>query len=171
MKLQRGKFLINNIDDLVNIPTNKDGIKKIIDLAYIGQFEYEGNAIPISRMFIEYYKEDYLFYPTQIFNKDGNQMYIYANSNLVNDKIKENPNFISNLAKCDIERNLTLWEYINKKSEECFYDFWWNIEGDYLIIFGEDKKELINLFINECHQRDGGKQSIKRKLLTIGYKI
>lgn len=171
MKLKRGKFLINNIDDLVNIPTNKDGIKKIIDLAYIGQFEYEGNAIPISRMFIEYYKEDYLFYPTQIFNKDGNQMYIYANSNLVNDKIKENPNFISNLAKCDIERNLTLWEYINKKSEECFYDFWWNIEGDYLIIFGEDKKELINLFINECHQRDGGKQSIKRKLLTIGYKI
>lgn len=137
----------------------------------MGQFEYEGNAIPISRMFIEYYKEDYDFYPTQIINKDGDQMYIYANSNLVNDKLKENTNFISNLARFDIDQNFSLWEYINKNLEECHYDFWWNIEGDYLIIFGEDKKELINLFINECHQRDGGKESIKRKLLTIGYKV
>lgn len=171
MKLQKGKFIINNIDELVNIPTDKDGIKRIIDLEYMGQFEYEGNTIPISRMFIEYYKEDYYFYPTQIFNKDGNQMYIYANGNLVNDKLKENQNFISSLAKFNIERNFSLWEYINKNSEEYLYDFWWNIEGDYLILFGEDKKDLINLFINECHQRDGGKEEIKRKLLTIGYKV
>ena len=171
MKLQKGKFLINNIDESVNIPIDKDGIKRIIDLEYMGKFEYEGNAIPISRLFIEYYKEDYYFYPTQIFNKDGNQMYIYANGNLVNDKLKQNPNFISSLAKFNIERNFSLWEYINKDLEECLYDFWWNIEGDYLILFGEDKKDLINLFINECHQRDGGKESIKRKLLTIGYKI
>lgn len=171
MKLQKGKFLINNTDELVNIPTDKDGIKRIIDLEYMGQFEYEGNTIPISRMFIEYYKEYYYFYPTQIFTKDGNQMYIYANGNLVNDKLKENQNFISSLAKFNIERNFSLWEYINKNSEDCLYDFWWNIEGDYLILFGEDKKDLINLFINECHQRDGGKEEIKRKLLTIGYKV
>lgn len=171
MKLQKGKFLINNIDELINIPPDKDGIKRIIDLKYMGQFEYEGNAIPISRMFIEYYKEDYYFYPAQIFNKDGNQMYIYANINLINDKLKENPNFISSLAKFNIERNFSLWEYINKDSEECLYDFWWNIEADYLILFGENKKDLINLFINECHQRDGGKEEIKKKLLTIGYKV
>lgn len=171
MKLQKGKFLINNIDELINIPADKNGIKRIIDLEYMGQFEYEGNTIPISRMFIEYYKEDYYFYPTQIFNKDGNQMYIYANDNIVNDKLKENPNFISSLAKFNIERNFSLWEYINKDSEECLYDFWWNIEADYLILFGENKKDLINLFINECHQRDGGKEEIKRKLLTIGYKV
>lgn len=171
MKLQKGKFLINNIDELVNIPEDKNGIKRIIDLEYMGQFEYEGNTIPISRMFIEYYREDYYFYPTQIFNKDGNQMYIYANGNIVNDKLKENPNFISSLAKFNIEQNFSLWEYINKDSEECLYDFWWNIEADYLILFGEDKKDLINLFINECHQRDGGKEEIKRKLLTIGYKV
>ena len=171
MKLQKGKFLINNIGELGNTPIDNDGIKRIIDLEYMGQFEYEGNAIPISRMFIEYYKEDYYFYPTQIFNKDNNQMYIYANSNLVNDKLKENTHFIYNLGKFNIERNFSLWEYINHNPEECLYDFWWNIEGDYLILFGEDKKDLINLFINECHQRDGGKEEIKRKLLTIGYKI
>ena len=87
MKLQKGKFLINNIDELVNIPEDKNGIKRIIDLEYMGQFEYEGNTIPISRMFIEYYKEDYYFYPTQIFNKDSNQMYIYANGNIADEKL------------------------------------------------------------------------------------
>ncbi len=171
MKLQKGKFLINSINELANIQNDKDGIRRIIDLAYMGQFEYEGNAIPISRMFIEYYKEDYYFYPTQIFNKEGNQMYIYANSSIVKDKLKQNPNFISNLAKYNIERNFSLYEYINKNSEECLYDFWWNIAADYLIVFGEDKKELTKLFINEFHQCDGGKESIKRKLLTIGYKF
>lgn len=171
MKLQKGKFLINNITELNNIHTDKDGIKRIIDLAYMGQFEYEGNTIPISRMFIEYYKEDYHFYPTQIFNKYGDEMYIYANGNLINDKLKENPNFISNLVKLNIDKNFSLWEYINKNIEECLYDFWWNIEGDYFIIFGEEKKELINLFIDECYNRDGGKEKIKSKLLTIGYKI
>ncbi|MBQ3020939.1 MAG: hypothetical protein IJD92_01785 [Bacilli bacterium] len=108
MKLQKGKFLITNIGELANIPIDNDGIKRIIDLEYMGQFEYEGNAIPISRMFIEYYKEDYYFYPTQIFNKDNNQMYIYANSNLVNDKLKENPHFIYNLSKFNIDRNFSL---------------------------------------------------------------
>lgn len=171
MKLQKGKFLINSIDELVNIPVDEDDIKRIIDLEYMGQFEYEGNAIPVSRMFIEYYKEYYYFYRTQIFDKDGKQMYIYANGNLVNDKLKENQNFISILAKFNIERNYSLWEYVNENPEECLYDFWWNIDGDYLIFFGEDKKELINLFINKCHQRDSGKEEIKRKLLTIGYKV
>jgi len=75
------------------------------------------------------------------------------------------------LSKHDIDRNFSLWEYINKNSEECIYDFWWNIEGDYFILFGEEKKEIINYFINECYQRDGGKEEIKRKLLTVGYKI
>ena len=60
---------------------------------------------------------------------------------------------------------------MNKSSNECSYDFWWDIEGDYFIIFGEDKKDLINLFINECYHRDGGKELIKRKLLKAGYKI
>ena len=171
MKLQKGKFLVNNINELSNVPTDNDGIKRIIDLAYMGQFEYEGNTIPISRMFIEYYKDDYIFYPTQIFNKDGNQMYIYANSTLINEKLNENPNFLSHLVNFNIDRNLSLWEYINKNTEKCQYDFWWNINGDYFIIFGEDKIELINLFIDECYKRDGGNESIKRKLLKIGYKI
>lgn len=171
MKLQKGNFIINSMDELDNVPMEKDGIKKIIDLEYMGQFEYEGNAIPISRMFIEYYKEDYYFYPTQIFNKEGHQMYIYANSDSINKKLKKNPKYISDLAKYNIEQNYSLHEYVNNNPEECFYDFWWNIESDYFILFGEEKQKLVNFFINQCDRRDGGKEMIKTKLLKIGYKL
>ena len=171
MKLQKGKFLIKSINDLDNISVSKDGIKRVINLAYMGQFEYEGNAIPISRMFIEYYNNDYVFYPIQIFNPNDEQMYVYANSNLVNEKLKDNPDFISNLAEYNIENNFSLWDYINNNLKECLYDFWWDIEGDYLIFFGEEKKEIINYFIDACYNRDGGKEQIGKKLLKIGYKL
>lgn len=171
MKLQRGRFLIKNIMDLNNAIETKDGIKRVIDLDYMGKFEYEGNAIPISRMFIEYYKENYLFYSTNIFNKTDEEMFIYANSNLVNDRLKQNPNFILDLAKYNINKNYSLNKYINDNKEECFCDFWRDIESDYFIFFGEEKKEIIEYFINKCHNRDGGKEEIKRKLLTVGYKL
>jgi hypothetical protein len=171
MKLQKGKFLIKNIDELENGVIDNNGKNKIIDLEYMGQFEYEGNAIPISRMFIEYYKEEYCFYPTGILNKEGHQMYVFANSNLVNERIKQNPDFLIDLSRFNINQNYSLWEYINKMPKECLYDFWWNIEGDYFILFGERNKEIISLFINEGYKYDGGKEEIKTKLLKIGYKI
>ena len=171
MKLQKGKILIKSINDIKNIQKDNTDMRSLIDLEYMGQFEYEGNAIPISRMFIEYYKENYFFYPVQIYNKEGLQMYIYANESMVNEKLKENKNFIFNLAEFNIDRNYSLWEYINNNSKECLYDFWWNIEGDYFILFGEENKKIITFFINECFNRDGGKEEIKRKLLKIGYRI
>lgn len=171
MKLQKGKFLVKNTDELENGLLDNNGKNKIIDLEYMGQFEYEGNAIPISRMFIEYYKEDYSFYSTGIFNKEGQQMYVFANGSLVNEKLKQYPNFITDLSNFNIKRNYSLWEYINNDPKKCLYDFWWSIEGDYFILFGEENKKIISLFIDAGYERDGGKEEIKTKLLKIGYKI
>jgi len=163
MKLQRGKFLVNKVNEI------KDN--NIIELDYMGYFEYEGNTIPISRMFIEYYKEDYCFYCTNIYNKENEEMFIYINSNLVNDKLKDNPKYIVSLARYNIDRNYTLWQYINKDIKDCSTNFWWNIEADYFIFFGEDKKDLIKFFIENSFIRDGGTEEIKKKLLRIGYDI
>lgn len=163
MKLQRGKFLVNNVSEI------KDD--NIIDLSYMGYFEYEGNTIPISRMFIEFYKDDYDFYKTNIFNKNNEEMFIYINRNLIDEKLKDNPNYIFSLAKYNIDRNYTLWQYINKDIKELDVNFWWNIEGDYFIFFGEDKKDVIKYFIENSFIRDGGKDEIKKKLLSIGYDI
>jgi len=163
MKLQRGKFLVNNVNEI------KDN--NIIDLDYMGYFEYEVNTIPISRMFIEYYKEDYCFYSTNIYNRNNEEMYIYANSEIVKEKLNNNPNYIVSLANYNIDRNYTLWQYINKDIKDCKNDFWWNIEGDYFIFFGENKKELINYFILNSFIRDGKQEEIKKKLLKLGYDI
>ena len=171
MLLQKGRFLINNILELENVPENKDGIRRTIDLAYMGKFEYEGNTIPISRMFMEYYKDKYLFYQTNVINRNGEIMYIYANSDIVNKKLSNNNNFINDLAQYNIEKNFSLWEYVNHEPSACLYNFWWNVESDYLIIFGEEKKEIVNKFINDCYYRDGGNDEIKRKLLKVGYNL
>ena len=171
MLLQKGRFLIKDIDELSNLDVDKDGLKKVIDLAYMGQYEYEGNAIPISRMFIEYYKEKYEFYPTDIYNKNNEQMYVFVNRDLINEGLDSNPNYIADLVKHDIDKNMSLWEHINHKVEESRYDFWWNIEADYLIFFGDAKKEIINYFINSCYDRDGMKEGLQKKLSLAGYKL
>lgn len=169
MKLQKGRFIVKTIDELKDILI-KDNNKKIIDLGYIRQIQYDENSISESSMSIEYYKNDYTFYPIPVFNKNNQQMYIYANKNTIDNKLKENPNFLSRLAKYNISLNTTLQDYINNPND-CFYDFWWNTEINYFIFFGEEKKQIVEAFINESLSYDGSKEEIKRKLLTIGYKL
>ena len=166
MQLLRGNFLVNNINEI-----NYNDDENIIDLAYMGAFEYEGNAVPISRMFIEYNKDSYSFYPIDIYNKDKKQMFIFINKEIIDEKLINNPNYLIELANHCVSRNFSLWEYINKETKDLHYNFWWNIESDYFIFFGEEKKNIINYFINNCYEHDGGHQEIKRKLLKVGYKL
>lgn len=42
MKLQKGRFLIKSINDIKNIQKDSTDMRKLIDLEYMGQFEYEG---------------------------------------------------------------------------------------------------------------------------------
>lgn len=165
--LQRGHFTIPNVLELPNIIPDERGISKVIELDYMGKYEFEGNAIPISRMFIEYNKDFYEFVPVDIYNKNGNQMFLYINTYLLLAKDSES---IHKMAEKQINKNYSLYEYINHP-EEASCDFWWDIQGDYFIFFGEEKKELVEYFINTCFTKDGGKESIKQKLHKAGYKL
>jgi len=168
MLLQRGKFLIKDISNIDLMETNNDGIKRIIDLEYMGNFEYEGNTVPVSRMFIEYYNEEYEFVPVSIYNKRDEQMYFYLNKKILENKPEH---YLLNIARKIIDRNYSLYQYINEEFDNKTTDFWWDLEGDYFIFFGDRKIELINYFINSCYKRDGEKEGIKQKLLKIGYKM
>ena len=163
MLLQRGKFLIDSA------PNNKKEKVDVIDLDYMGSFEYEGNAIPLSRTYIEYFKDKYVFYPTQIFDKNGNQMFIYANSDLLNSKVENDGEYILKLAKYKINNNYSLWEYIKYGPNNSEYNFWWDIEGAYFIFFGEKYKDVIQYYIDYCYFRDGKKDGIKRIIKKAGY--
>lgn len=166
MLLQKGKFIIKDISELINVEEENDGIKRIVDLNYMGQFEYEGNLVPISRMFIEYYKDEYEFIPIDIYNINQEKMYFYFNKTLLESK-KES--YLYELAKTILERDFSLWDHINKNSNEI--DFWWNLNEDYFIFFGDKKIELINYFIESCYKRDGQKEGIEKKLIKAGYKM
>lgn len=161
MLLQRGRFVIKSINELEKLDTDKDGLKKIIDLDYMGKFEYEGNAIPLSRMYIEYFRENYEFRHFDVYDANGEQMIVYC------DKEKD----IEGLPEYLLERNYSFYEHVKYSNKEYDNDFWWNIGGDYFIFFGEGKKELINYFVNGCFERDGGKQLIKEKIAKCGYKV
>lgn len=168
MLLQQGRFIIKDISQINLVEPSSDGIRRIIDLNYMGQFEYEGNSVPISRMFIEYYKDEYQFYPIDIYNNNNEQMYFYFNSILLKDKPQ---NYLYNLAKKILARNYSLWNYINNSGDNITTDFWWELNGDYFIFFGDKKIELIEYFIESCYKRDGEKGEIKKKLIKAGYKM
>ena len=121
----------------------------------MGKFEYEGNTIPISRMFIEYFKDDYFFYHVNIFNALVEQMIIYANSQMVKDINSEK------LAKKLITKNYSLFQHIKYPDLEYGNNFWWDVKSDYFV-FLEKTKNIIETFILECLQKDGGKQIIKK---------
>lgn len=166
MLLQRGNFTIKNISEIDTVKTDEDGLKRIIDLDYMGRVEYEGNTIPLSRMIIEYNKDKYQFYPIDIFNNNKEQMIIYANSEQT-DEIVDWEKFGMNL----IDKNYSMHEHIGNPENENGNNFWWSVDNDYFVFFGEDKKELINYFISGCYEKDGGKPLIKQKIAKCGYKI
>ena len=149
MLLQRGNFTINNISEIDTLETEKDGLKRIIDLDYMGKSEYEGNAIPLSRMIIEYNNDKYQFYNIDIFNNNGEQMIIYANSEQIID-ILDWKEFALKL----IERNYSMYEHVHNPKNEYGNNFWWNISGDYFIFFGEEKIESIKIYPSDYNKTE-----------------
>ncbi len=168
MRLQRGNFTVNNISEIDKLDVNKDGIRRVIDLSYMGQFEYEGNTVVVSRMYIEMNKPDYYFYPVNQFDSLGKQMFYYFNSKLLVDKDSD---FLEKRAKSDIDRNYSLWEYMKYSDREGMTNFWWDLNCDYFIFFGEEKKDIITYFIDKCYERDGKIEGIQKSLHKAGYKV
>lgn len=168
MKLQRGNFTINNTSELDKLDTNKDGIRRVIDLSYMGQFEYEGNTVVVSRMYIEMNKSDYVFYPVNQYDSLGRRMFYYFNSKLLIDKDSA---YLEKRAKSDIDRNYSLWEYMKYSDKEGMTNFWWDLNCDYFIFFGEEKKDIITYFIDKCYERDGKVEGIQKSLHKAGYKV
>lgn len=165
MLLQSGRFVVKNMKELESRKPDSDGLKKVIDLDYIGQFEYETNTILILRMLMEYRRNEYQFYPLDIFNKNDEQMIMFA-------ILEEDADLscLSQVAWSDIDKNYSLYRHINHPNEEFGNDFWWNINHNYMIFFGKEKIDLINYFLDSTYTRDGGKEEIVKKLAKVGIK-
>ena len=167
MLIQRGRFTINNMTEIDTISSSDDGIKKVIDLNYMGEFEFEGNAIPFSRMYIEYHREEYEFIPLNVYSKNGEQLFIFISR----EELKDRPdNYLELLVDYVDLRQYSFYEYINYP-EKANTNFWWDIGSHFMLFFGEEKKKIIEYFIDSCYKRDGSKEEIKQKVLKAGYRF
>ena len=165
--LQKGRFNINNIDELDNLEVDKNGIKSVIDLEYMGKIQYEGNAVAISRLIIEYFREDYEFIPMNVYNKNNEELFIFI------DKValKEHEEVtLQKLYEWLYERVYSLYDHINGRDNGNI-NFWWSLDSNYMLFFGEEKIEIINYFLDACTKRDGKKEEIEKKLQKVGYRI
>ena len=121
------------------------GINSIIDLNYMGSAEFEWNALPQStqRMLtnIEFY--DVFTFP-QYVNGNGEELMVYAPRMFI-EHIAE---IVENLANGSLNGNLKEWcnlsDYLKGKERAYKHaNFWWDIENDFYIFFGKEKKELV----------------------------
>lgn len=163
MLLQRGNILFKNIEEYKKAGENS----KIIDLDYMGDARFEWGAIPLSRANIEYFKEEYKFYPIDIFNKNNEQMFIYANSTWIE---KDKQNNLNNIVEFCSNMSYLFWREM-QPDEEPSFNFWWDIDNNLFIFYGKERQALINKFIDDCYEKDGQKEGIKEKLLKLGYRI
>lgn len=142
--------------------TEITGRKSIIDLNYMGSAEFEWGALPDStrRMLtnIDFYE---VFTFPEYKDIEENEMMVYAPI-----MFKEHiSSIIHNLVEGSLNRDLQepcyLLSYLNgKNSKFNKVNFWWDIENDFYIFFGEDKKELILEAHKQMRERSIGQIEI-----------
>ena len=157
--MKKGKFLVRNVSELDIMYEDINSINKISDLLYLNLTEREKETHTI-KTFIEYFDMDYRFYSTGVNSKANEEMFIYAKKEFIN-KITRGK-FYNEIVKKNVEREKTIKKYIDSFPDECLYDFWWNIDENYFIVFGKEKIELINNFIRMQYKKDNF-QMIKKR--------
>ena len=136
---------------------NEESFDKYIDFSYMGAAEYEIAVIDgefknplylsIERMFLK--KEDYDFYPLPK-RKDayGNQLYIYCKKDMVEElkpfvrEVLDGKHRTKNGPRIRYVKATTT--EIEKYKKYKMENFWWDIEHDFFIFYGNDKIEKIN---------------------------
>lgn len=127
----------------------KDNIKKItgrksiVNLKYIGVSEFEMGALPKStqRMLFNIDFYDVFTFP-QYVNTKGEQLMVYAPKMFIEhiskivEELAEGKNY-------NLKVRCFLPEYLKGVRNYRYADFWWDIENDFYIFFGEEKRDLV----------------------------
>lgn len=119
------------------------GRNSIIDLNYMGSSEFEWGALPSSteRMLINIDFYDTFEFP-EYKNPDGESLIVYAPKMFIDhivsivDELAQGKNY-------HLKEYCSLNRYLNGEQTYEYADFWWDIENDFYIFFGEEKKELV----------------------------
>lgn len=134
--IQSGHFK-NNIHDI-------EGRKDIIELNYMGSAEFEGGELfnSTKRMLVNMEFYDFFSFPNYVNEKEESlmvyapRMYINHIANIVDRLANSSYGLKKYCTLNDVIRN---YDQIFKTKD----DFWWDIENDFYIFFGEDHAHLI----------------------------
>lgn len=120
----------------------------INDRSNKGRVNVNQNIVEDARKRIKARKNSYCYYPVNLINKGNEQIFLYADKRFVSINSEDIPDFMNELVRCEAERNENLFYYtfVSEKGNEI--DFWLNTLNDFIIFFGEEKKEIIEDFIN-----------------------
>ncbi len=136
------------------------GRNSIVYLNYMGGFEFERGALPEStqRMItnIDFYD---VFTFSQYVNSKGEPLMVYAPKMFIEHISK----IVEELAMGRnnyLKKRCTLPEYLAGKKTYPYADFWWDIENDFYIFFGEQKKDLVLAAQKSMRERSIGEVEI-----------
>ena len=146
-KLERSSVYYVQTGEFKKYFNEINGRDDILFFDYMGSAEFEFGA-PIAstkRMFINSGFYDFFTF-NEYTDKDGKPLVVYAPVMFI-EHIKAN---IDSLAKGKlrlIERSSTLYDHLSypEADPRCpMSNFWWDIQNDFYIFFGEERKELIS---------------------------
>lgn len=132
---------------------NNTGLYSIVNLYDMGAAEFEWGALPKStqRMLtnIEFYE---VFTFPEYKNAQGEPLMVYAPKMFIEhiSAIVENLAKGQNLrlkARCDIP------EYMEGKKRYGQANFWWDVQNDFYVFFGEEKRDLILEAVRAMRER------------------
>ena len=121
-----------------------NSIDEMLDYDYMGNSEYEWGALPRSYKRIRFNFGKYKVFNTGLKNCNGVPCFVLcqeSKKDLVIENIKELAQGERRLKEgITFQHHIKKSEYLWNKPRE---NFWWDIENDFMLWFGEDKNDVI----------------------------
>lgn len=145
--IQRGKFK-------ETAKENIEGIDSLIRLDYMGSSEFEWGALPQSLKRMVAASKDYSMNKvSEVKAKSGEVMFLYC------DKTK-----FEEIKKCAIHLSRNKYgykeycdmvDYVERNNEKSHShnNFWWDIEYDYIVVFGDEQAEKIQIAMEKLKEK------------------
>lgn len=165
--IQRGRF-----KDVLR--ENITGIDSLLKFDYMGAAEFEFGALPKSlRRMIEANDGLYDFLEvTSVKDKDKNTARVYCKREETSAVIEA----VKTLSRNDYgyKEAALMNKYIKEGAESDDYfscNFWWDIENDFFIVFGDEKQELLQIAIDRMKEKWDVKTTSKKSLFRRHVKV
>jgi hypothetical protein len=156
--IQRGTFKNVAKDEIT-------GIDSLLNFHYMGSAEFEWGALPQSlRRIIEANQGLYDFVEIEsIKDKESNTARVYCKREETSDAIES----VKHLSKNDYgyKEFAGMNKYIKEGIENSYRvcNFWWDVENDFFVVFGDEKQELLQTAIYKMEEKWDVKPKPKKK--------